>query len=450
MFSIEEAYEKIHNSKTKEYFKEILTTFNTGCYRSTIVMLYSITICDLIFKLQELIELYENPTATEILNNIDTCQKANPKSPDWENKLLDEIKSKTQLLDEAEYKKVLYLQTIRHLCSHPTIKKDENILYIPNRDEVKALIRNILDGVILKQPIMLNNILDQLINDISTHKDSLDELEFEKYLKSKYFNKMLPKIQLKIFRTLWKFVFRTSNDDCDNNRKANYKALCTIYKLQKDQIIDMINTDRHYFSIIEPPTPATYLLTFLCDYDTSKKIYNTLEESAQAIIKSLANNNLYLEVRAWFLNDNLQTHINQLSIKEITWHSIKTAPLSFINSINKLYTLSKELMCQNDFFFMIINFFNQSSYYDMADFLFTKVIKPYLNEFNKEHFEKLLEGINTNSQIYDRKLSYESNTIIKNYSDKFFDEEYYNNLSNFKYSRNIVQPEIDLTENFVI
>lgn len=52
-YSIDGLTEQIHNQKTKEYFKEVIITYYTEAYRSCVVTLYSVVICDLVFKLQE-------------------------------------------------------------------------------------------------------------------------------------------------------------------------------------------------------------------------------------------------------------------------------------------------------------------------------------------------------------------------------------------------------------
>lgn len=442
MFSIDDAYEKIYNLKTREYFKEVLITFNSECYRSSVVMLYSVTLCDLIFKLHELVDLYENNEAQNIISLIEEKQKQNSKSPEWENELLIEIKRRTQLLDEAEYTKILYLQQIRHLCSHPVMKKDEKILYVPNRDEVKALIRNILEGVLLKPSIMLNQIFDQLIVDIAKYKDSLEDNDLSKYLKCKYFDKMLPKVQIKIFKILWKLVFKVTDENCEINRKANYLTLRLVFDLQKDKIIDMISDEKQYFSNIEPDKPAILLINFLSEYDTNKKIYNLLESNAHAIIDSLISNNYYLEVRGWFIHDNLQQHFLELTNNDLTWKMIANTTKGFNNSIKKIYNLSINLLCENEFYMMAINMFYKSDCYDMANYFFESIIKPHLKKFNKEHFELLIKIINSNSQIYDRTLAKQTNAIIKKHSDNYLSQDYYNDFKNFKYI-NTVQDDID-------
>ena len=39
--------DNIYSSKTREYFREVLSSYSNGNYRSAVVMLYSVCICDL-------------------------------------------------------------------------------------------------------------------------------------------------------------------------------------------------------------------------------------------------------------------------------------------------------------------------------------------------------------------------------------------------------------------
>ncbi len=59
-FSLEASSKRIYISKSKEYFKEVLSSYLNSNYRATIVTLYSVFICDVVFKLQQLRDLYNN------------------------------------------------------------------------------------------------------------------------------------------------------------------------------------------------------------------------------------------------------------------------------------------------------------------------------------------------------------------------------------------------------
>ena len=62
-YSIEQRATEIFDARTKEYFSEVLSCYATGNYRSSVVMLWSVAVCDLLFKLQNLVDRYGDTKA---------------------------------------------------------------------------------------------------------------------------------------------------------------------------------------------------------------------------------------------------------------------------------------------------------------------------------------------------------------------------------------------------
>ena len=79
-FSLERITENIHYGKTKGYFQEVLSSYNNGNYRSSVVMLWSVAICDIVYKLQHLIDLYDDAAAKAILQCVTMMQDEDRKS----------------------------------------------------------------------------------------------------------------------------------------------------------------------------------------------------------------------------------------------------------------------------------------------------------------------------------------------------------------------------------
>ncbi|MEF1219159.1 hypothetical protein REH76_15410, partial [Photobacterium damselae] len=74
VFSLETQKRKIYDKRTKRYFEEVYKGYANGCFRSATVMLWSVVVCDLIFKLQELKDLYSDSAAEKILKEIEKMQ----------------------------------------------------------------------------------------------------------------------------------------------------------------------------------------------------------------------------------------------------------------------------------------------------------------------------------------------------------------------------------------
>ena len=204
-FSLDTAAEKIHNPKTREYFQEVLESYNIGNYRATIVMLYSIVVCDLVYKLQELKDIYNDKKATRLLNDLERRQKENPRSSDWEIELIKAVDERTLLIDVSTFENISILQKHRHLCAHPVM--DENYeLYKPNKETTRAHLRNMLESVFMRSPILSKDIFNELIVDLSEKKDyfppKFENKNLEIYLKTKYLKHSPPKTIEYIFKNL--------------------------------------------------------------------------------------------------------------------------------------------------------------------------------------------------------------------------------------------------------
>ena len=76
-YSIEQRAKLIPNKNTKGYFAEVVSCYNSGNYRSAVVMLWSVAVCDLLFKLKELDEIYDDIKAKKILAEIKSRKELN-------------------------------------------------------------------------------------------------------------------------------------------------------------------------------------------------------------------------------------------------------------------------------------------------------------------------------------------------------------------------------------
>ena len=91
--------EDIYFSKTKEYFQEVISSYSNGNYRSAIVMLYTVAICDMLFKLQELKDMFNDTIAGQILAEVEKCRNENDNKSKsrWEKEFVDNVYKKTDL-----------------------------------------------------------------------------------------------------------------------------------------------------------------------------------------------------------------------------------------------------------------------------------------------------------------------------------------------------------------
>lgn len=156
---------EIYFSKTKEYFNEVLSSYANGNYRSAVVMLYSTVICDILLKLKELKDMYNDSTANSILKEIERTKKESTSKSSWEKELLEKVRDKTNLIDSKVFSDLSHLYDDRCFSAHPAVNEDFE-LYTPNQETVIAHIKNILNGVLIKPPIFIKSVINMLTDDL--------------------------------------------------------------------------------------------------------------------------------------------------------------------------------------------------------------------------------------------------------------------------------------------
>ncbi|EIE8514078.1 hypothetical protein LDS48_004537, partial [Salmonella enterica] len=214
------------------------------------VMLWSVVVCDIIFKLQELRDVHNDTVAEKILLEIEALQKDDPYSPKWEKELIKRVFERTQLLDTASNHKVLLIQEHRHLSAHPVIS-DEDTLFEPTQEMIRSDIRNSIEVMLSKPPFMSQKILSTFVIDLEKVKDLFpSDNALKKYLDVKYFKSLNKGVLVKIFKGLWKFSFRSEEAKPIENRDINIRAMRLIFEKDRQAMVDSIKAEAAYYSNI--------------------------------------------------------------------------------------------------------------------------------------------------------------------------------------------------------
>lgn len=392
-FSIELAAEKVIDKRTKEYFYEVLSSFINKNYRSAVVMLWSVVIADLLYKLQSLRDIYNDPVATSILEAILAKQLANPNSPEWEPYLLDEINSRTHLLEVADYQHLVNLQKLRHLSAHPVISSS-NLLFSPNKETTRALIRNSLEAVLLKPPIFSKKIVNEFVQDIGSKKDLLPDMPaLKQYLEAKYFKNLHISVEHELVKALWKFCFRISNQDTDLNRLINRRTLNLLYQRNPIGFREFIVHNTDSFSEVSPGgSPLEAFITFLSECPA---LYSALTDTAKVPISAYARSDINLFSRVQFISESLENHIAQL----FSYDYAQLRELSD-ESWNALIEIGREGDLLQSVLDIGVKIYCNSGVFDTADSNFARFVQPVINYLDAERLRNLLSGIESNNQTY--------------------------------------------------
>lgn len=428
-----EGVENIYFRRTKEYFQEVISSYSIGNYRSATVMLYSVVICDMLYKLQELKDMYNDTVATQILAFVETSRSArgNGSRSSWEKEFVEKIHNETELLDLEDYTNINHLYDNRNFSAHPALNDNYELIQ-PSKETTAANIINALK-IFVKPPIFIKKVIDLLVEDLENMKDLYDHNQdnLKPYLYNRYYSRMSETMKLSTIKTLWKFCFCKPDDlRCVNNRSINRHALELLIEMIPKEANDYIKDNPLVFNVSQDDGCIRSLVMLLAKYPV---IYQSLDSNPQLVIDRFVENEDAAKFLAWFKYSLFENHIAYLKSVDYL-QSNKICSDIMIDHYTSIGLLDEVL----DFY---VELYGDSYNYDTADKRFSDLIEPNLQRMKERHFIKLIEMTNENQQVYGRGRSRSANNTIIRIAKEILPSDFdYTVYGNFLFSEWIVSP----------
>jgi hypothetical protein len=194
----------------------------------------------------------------------------------------------------------------------------------------------------------------------------------------------------------------------------------------KSEIVALVKSEVDYYSqIASKGAPVQSLVKFLSIY---ADIFPELSEAAKVIIKHAVDNDVVARCLGWFTKPSLEEHANDL----MKWIEDEKAPEIPIEEIQGIRSLSDspewEILRRK----VLNSYYGKSNSFDDADAHFDVAIKPYIEEYEKEGLEDLMEKINGNPQTFCRWRAKYDHSLIKQICDQVLGEDFdYSPFPNF-------------------
>lgn len=379
-----EASQQIYSPKSREYFKEVISSYTNGNYRSAIVMLYSVCICDLLFKLEELKDMYNDGVAKNIIDEIEKNKAVSASKSSWEKELVDSIKTKTSLLDLEAYTNLSHLYDYRNLSAHPALNGELELIS-PQKEIVAAYIRTSLDTILLKPAIFIKNVIDVMSKDLDEKKGYLlqDKSIFSDYVRNKYLNRMPDAMFQKTFQTFWRFAFKSINDECNNNRLINVHLLGLMYEIRLKTIEIEITSNVDKYEISTDIAINQSLIKFLADHP---QLYRLLSRHTKTQINAIVDINYVFKLMSWFMS-NKETHLQSLVASKVFIHISEESILKYF--VRKYEEEGLIDICIE----YLIDVVGNASRYPDAGARIEHHIFPFLDKMKFKHFEQIFKTI---------------------------------------------------------
>lgn len=423
-FSLDAARERITDPRTRGYFAEVYSSYANGNHRSAVVMLWSVVVCDLLFKLDHLKTTYADATAEAILSEIEDLRKKNPKSPEWEWALVEKVRDRTQLLDTPDVVNLEALQNHRHLSAHPVLTGVE-ALYAPTREQCRAHVRNALDGVLTKPAIMTRKVFEPLMEDIEANQALLpDDASLRRYLEAKYLRSLTPPVEQAIVRSLWKVVFRATDARCEANRAINYRVFVLLYSRRPAEVNAAVHDDPAYYNHLTfSGTPLDRLMEFLSHHPV---VFGLLTEAATTPIRNHTNASLDAFLNAWFLSQSVEGHLEAIKKRVQAGEEIGSA-----GAYRRMMDVARQNGLQAVASEFGIYLYGKSGGFDEADARCEQLVLPYLGDLDSDRMSQLLAAIEANDQTYFRRQARQDHRFIRERAEQLLPAGWLEGYPNF-------------------
>ncbi|QLG40556.1 hypothetical protein HW560_22275 [Paenibacillus sp. E222] len=405
---INELKEKIYHHKTKSYFGEIVSSIENGNYRSAVVVLYSVVVCDLVFKLMDLRDIHNDLKAYKILSDLNVEKEDSPVSSTWETNLIEKSFKEAKLLENDVYTHIITLKNYRNLAAHPVINSID-ILFEPSKELVETLTLNMLNGLLIKSPIFTKNVFVPFLEEIERIKSEFVETErLIKYIKSKYLQHFNKELTEYVFKNLWKMVFRNEGPRETKNREINFKVLTIIYEHNEEVLFTYFRNEQSFFSEF---LDKEMILSKLFDFFTIfPNVYVQLSNHAIEILRNRAKSNHNLMIKSYFMSDSIEKHFDLIESSLWQVGEYYNQPYTHmyqlqIDEIRFLYQLAVDNQVIWKFNDTMISYYIHSGHYRAADFAYDLCIEPYYVNFTIDQFRTLLKGSHSNEQCHGNRYS---------------------------------------------
>ncbi len=415
-YSIELSSTRIIDPRTKRYFSEVFACYAAGHYRSAVVMLWSVVVADMLFKVDQLANADGDAAAKAILQKMTSDKEKDPKSSGWEVDLLTGACNDLGLIDQAALISLMHLQSHRHLSAHPIITNEET-LFSPSREVARAHIRTALDEVLTRPAIMSRRVFDRFMIDIEALSNlRLGLGELKQFLESKYLRYFSNHAISSVFKSLWRVTFRSEEQRPRDNREANCQALRVMFARNTESLTEVVKSDAPWFSdVSNSPECISATVVF---FQAFPDVFPLLTDAIKIPIQAFAKQDLDQFVQCWFIHTRLEDVVNELESRIDGGESLRAETLrQFLESIRTSDAIDHAL-------FVGIKTYMKSLSFRMADVEFLNVISPFVSLYQKKHFEAFLAGCENcyNRQAISRSAAFDDHgEIAKAVRDRFPD-----------------------------
>jgi len=261
--------------------------------------------------------------------------------------------------------------------------------------------------VLTKPAIMSKKVFDTFIEDVEEVSRLNPGREgLEKFLQSKYFAHFSTATHTAVFKSVWRLVFKSSDQRCEANRAVNFLAMTILFAKQATEILRVIEDDRAWFSDVSFGEGHVRCLTAF--FREHPQVFELLTDAVKGPIREYASGSLDHFALCWFLSDSPKAHVDEVSKR------VKKDDASMSGGVFEEFCQSlKDTDAYMDALSVGVALYGKSPDFDAADARFDRMVRPFIADHSADLVKNLLVACEENSQTWSRKRAYADHREIQ-------------------------------------
>ncbi len=403
MYNLDSNIEKVVSEKTKEYLKEVISTYYNGNYRSSIISLYAAVNFDFMEKIKMICDFYKDDKLEKFLKEInEKINNGDTKYSEIEKDIFEQIK-KIELLSSIELDYCDQLKTNRDCCAHPVFY-DDGVLYNPSKEQALYHISNMFRYVFLKHPIDNKELVGIFMKNVDEHLKNFGTQNLERNLKSLFFTKISDLSKKNLFNMIWGCTFISNSDNNIARREGLYVSLQSLLKENKQLLLEDFEKRMDEYFLNINYTFNIYINTKELEFNKNGLLY---------LLKFLSENEIFYYKLPLHVKNNIdmlyEKNINLKLIKPLQDEQLEKRLNNFILKIGRdfkyneglnseifmlLYKKHFEYNTNTLVKFAIDYTLNNSIWsFDHIINIYREILINIIDEINKEQFKYLISII---------------------------------------------------------
>jgi len=186
MRALEDIKNQVRSLTSRRYAEEAVAAYSAGAYRAALISIWIAVAADIIDKIRLLAD--EGGRAAQLRDELDRAIKGNNVGAlqTFERNLITWAHQDLELIGARETEELTRLYNDRHLCAHPAYVSDNEELFSPSPELVRAHLTSAVDALLSHPAVTGRRAIERFGREIDSDSFPKDDQRLNAHLRHSY------------------------------------------------------------------------------------------------------------------------------------------------------------------------------------------------------------------------------------------------------------------------